>query len=77
MSAIIKFVAPVELLLQPGDDKKSVVANREIEFCEPIDSLPHSRSFRPRRALSRPLASPMENLSPPDSAKLVEARMAS
>jgi len=29
-------VAPAEVLFQPGDDKKSVVANREIEFCEPI-----------------------------------------
>jgi hypothetical protein len=42
-----------------------------------VDSLPHSRSFRPRRALSPPLGFPLENLSPPDSASLVEARMAS
>jgi hypothetical protein len=31
----------------------------------------------PRRALSQPLAFSMENLSPPDSEKLVEARAAS
>ena len=36
MSSTIKLVAPAALLFQPGDDKKSVVANREIEFCEPI-----------------------------------------
>jgi hypothetical protein len=35
MSAIIRFVAPAELLLQAGDDKRSVVANREIKLLEP------------------------------------------
>jgi hypothetical protein len=35
MSAIIKFVAPAEVLFQPADDKKSVVANREIDFFGP------------------------------------------
>lgn len=31
MSAIMKFVAPAEILFQPDDDKKSVVAKREID----------------------------------------------
>jgi hypothetical protein len=35
MSATIKFVAPGELLFQPADDKKSVVANPEIKVFEP------------------------------------------
>ncbi len=41
MSSTIKLVAPAALLFQPGDDKKSIVANREIKFfgpnsiCEP------------------------------------------
>ena len=35
MSAIIKFVAPVELSFQPADDKKSAVVNREIKVFEP------------------------------------------
>ena len=35
MSAIIRYVAPAELLFQPTDDKKSSVANREIEDFEP------------------------------------------
>ena len=35
MSSTIKLVAPAALLFQPGDDKKSIVANREIKFVEP------------------------------------------
>src|SRR4029077_12182005 len=35
MSSTIKLVAPAALLFQPGDDKKSIVANREIEDFEP------------------------------------------
>ena len=35
MSSTIKLVAPAALLFQPGDDKKSIVANREIKVFEP------------------------------------------
>ena len=35
MSAIVKFIAPAKLLLQPADDKKSVAANPEIKFRGP------------------------------------------
>jgi hypothetical protein len=35
MSTTIKFVAPVERLFQPADDKKSFAANPEIKLCEP------------------------------------------
>ena len=35
MSSTIKLVAPAALLFQPGDDKKSIVANREIKCFEP------------------------------------------
>jgi hypothetical protein len=35
MSAIIRLVAPAELLFQPTDDKKSTVAKREIKVFEP------------------------------------------
>ena len=45
MSAIIKLVAPAEFLFQPADDKKSVVANRKIEFCEPISICEPGRRF--------------------------------
>jgi hypothetical protein len=45
MSATIKFVVPAEFLFQPGDDKKSVVANREIEFCEPISICEPEQGF--------------------------------
>jgi len=36
MSSTIKLVAPAALLFQPGDDKKSIVANQEIKVFEPI-----------------------------------------
>ena len=56
MSAIIKLVAPAEILSQPGDHKKSVVANREIEFFEPISICePEQRLWK----LSACAASPM------------------
>ena len=35
MSTIFKFIAPAKLLLQPADDKKSIVANRGIKVFEP------------------------------------------
>ncbi len=35
MSSTIKLVAPAALLFQPGDDKKSIVANAEIKVFEP------------------------------------------
>jgi hypothetical protein len=58
-------------------DFSSICEGADIAITTAVNSLPHSRSFRPRRALSRPLAFPMEILSLPDSAKLVEARTAS
>jgi hypothetical protein len=55
MSVMIKFVAPSEFLFQPGDDKKSVVANREIKFCETISICePEQRLWK----LAAPGASP-------------------
>ena len=58
MSAIIKFVAPVELSFQPADDKKSVAANREITFFEPSPIREPERRFwnLSERAASRNFA---------------------
>jgi hypothetical protein len=45
MSAIIKLVAPAELLLQPGDDKKSIVASRKIGVVEPMSICEPEQGF--------------------------------
>jgi hypothetical protein len=55
VSIITEFVAPTKFLFQPGDDKKSVVANREIKVCETISICePEQRLWK----LSTPAASP-------------------
>jgi hypothetical protein len=55
MSTIVKFMAPAKLLLQPADDKKSVAANPEINFCEPgVTCEPEQRFWK----LSARAASP-------------------
>jgi hypothetical protein len=53
MSATIKLVAPAALLVQPGDDKKSIVAKRQIKFCEPEQRLwkLSARAASPRFAI--------------------------